>query len=184
MDVAVGAMPLARGPMDESFSSSPPRFKPKAAGMTSSRSVALASSNVVAILAIECRPHASTRNSPSIPALRAGRLATPGGSRRGLRYCQRTINGRVVGRPASTRNSPSIPVLRTGPLAGWLAPLSMPGIERVAQAVADEIERQHQQKNGQTGPYRHPRCIVDVILGGIEHASPGRRRRLLAKAQK
>jgi hypothetical protein len=143
-----------RGLPDESFSSSSPRERaqgtfgrkrhwiPASAGMTSLGYAALASSNLVAILAIECRPHASTRNSPSIPALRAG------------------------------------------PLAGWLAPLSVPRVERVAQAVADEIERQHQQKNGQTGPYRHPRCIVDVILGGIEHASPGRRRRLLAKAQK
>ncbi|HEV2041296.1 MAG TPA: hypothetical protein VGT81_14885, partial [Casimicrobiaceae bacterium] len=64
----------------------------------------LASSNLVAILANQCRPRASTRNSPSIP------------------------------------------VLCTGPRAGWLAPLPMPRIERVAQAVADEIERQHQQK--------------------------------------
>src|ERR1700687_2470071 len=30
------------------------------------------------------RPLASTRNPPSIPTLRAGRLAAPGGSRRGL----------------------------------------------------------------------------------------------------
>jgi hypothetical protein len=144
--------------------------------------VALASSNVVAILAIECRPHASTRNSPSIPALRAGRLATPGGSRRGLRYRLPSINVELSA--ASVDSQFPVDPRYAGPLVGRLATLPMPRVERVAQAVADEIERQHQQKNGQTGPYRHPRCIVDVILGGIEHASPGRRRRLLAKAQK
>src|ERR1700680_3681862 len=57
--------------------------------------------------------------------------------------------------------------------------LPVPRVERVAQAVADEIERQHQQKNGHSGPYRHPRCIVDVVLGSVEHASPGGRRWLL-----
>src|ERR1700720_2323868 len=106
------------------------------------RYAALAPSNVVAILVIECRPHASTRNSPSIPALRAGALA------------------------------------------GWLAPLSVPRIERVAQAVADEIERQHQQKNRQTRPYRHPRRVVDVVLGGVEHAAPRGSGRLLTEPQK
>src|SRR5438309_247788 len=63
---------------------------------------------------------ASTRNSPSIPALRAGSLAgwlAPRPPSLSTQHRQSSC------RPhASTRNSPSIPALRAGSLAGWLAP--------------------------------------------------------------
>ena len=143
-----------------------------------------ASSNVVAISAIECRPHASTRNSPSIPALRAGPLAGWLAPRPPL---PSTNHQRSSCRPPSVDSQfPVDPRALHGATgdAGWLAPLSVPWVERVAQAVADEIERQHQQKNRQTGPYRHPRRVVDVVLGGVEHAAPRGRRRLLTEAQK
>ena len=33
------------------------------------------------------------------------------------------------------------------------------------------------------GPHRHPRRVLDVVLRGVEHAAPARRRRLLAEAE-
>src|SRR5205823_5273229 len=57
---------------------------------------------------------------------------------------------------------------------------SLPRIERVAQAVADQIERQHYEENREPRPYRHPWRIGQETLRGVEHAAPGRRRRLLS----
>src|SRR5262249_47303635 len=57
-------------------------------------------------------------------------------------------------------------------------------IERVAQAVADQVEGKNSKKNCKPRPNRHPGRIDEETLGGIEHAAPRRRGRLLAKAQK
>src|SRR3954464_4348135 len=58
-----------------------------------------------------------------------------------------------------------------------------PWIERVAQAVADQVERQHHQENRQPRPDRHPRRVGEETLRGVEHAAPGWRGRLLAEAE-
>src|SRR6516162_5254547 len=57
-------------------------------------------------------------------------------------------------------------------------------IERVAQAVADQVEGKNGKKNCKPRPNRHPGRIDEETLGGIEHAAPRRRGRLLTKAQK
>src|SRR5216683_868283 len=70
------------------------------------------------------RPPASTRNSPSIPTLRAGRLATPGGSRRGLHNA--SVNEICWASAASVDSQfPVDPHASRGATgdAGWLAPL-------------------------------------------------------------
>jgi hypothetical protein len=67
------------------------------------------------------RPRASTRNSPSIPTLRAGRLATPGGSRRGLP--NPLVNDVRRGSAAGVDAQFPVDPRYAGPLAGWLAPL-------------------------------------------------------------
>src|SRR6478736_6853322 len=57
-------------------------------------------------------------------------------------------------------------------------------IERVAQAVADQVEGENSKKNCKPRPNRHPGRIDEETLGGVEHATPRRRGRLLTKAQK
>src|SRR5437016_14530551 len=68
--------------------------------------------------------------------------------------------------------------------ARWPMRSDAPRVERVAKAVADEIERKHQQEYRETWPYRHPRGVVDVVLRRVEHAAPARRWRLLSKSEK
>ena len=64
----------------------------------------------------------------------------------------------------------------------WLKPRSpLPWIKRIAQAVADQVERQHHKKNRQSRPNRHPRRVGQEALRGIEYAAPGGRGRLLAE---
>src|SRR5205085_2253630 len=58
----------------------------------------------------------------------------------------------------------------------------LPWVERVAQAVADEVERQHREEDRKPRPYRHPRRGGQKALRRIQHAAPGRRRRLLPQA--
>src|SRR5687767_6951717 len=59
----------------------------------------------------------------------------------------------------------------------------VPRIERVAQPVAEQVERQHEDENRKPRPDRHPWRLLDVVLRGVEHAAPARRRRLLAEAE-
>src|SRR4051812_10797313 len=61
--------------------------------------------------------------------------------------------------------------------------LAMPRIQRIAKSVPEEVEGKNEQENRQARPERHPRRLVDVVLGGVQHAAPARRRRLLAQAE-
>src|ERR1700730_15085409 len=56
-------------------------------------------------------------------------------------------------------------------------------IERVAQAVANQVERQHHQEYREARPQRHPWRVGQEALRCIEHAAPGWGRRLLAEAE-
>ena len=44
----------------------------------------------------------------------------------------------------------------------------LPRIERVAQAVADEVERQHHEEDRQSRPQRHPRRVGQEALRGVQ----------------
>src|SRR5262249_41330255 len=57
-------------------------------------------------------------------------------------------------------------------------------IERIAKAVADQVEGKNSKKNCKPRPNCHPGRIDEETLGGIEHAAQRRRWRLLAKSQK
>jgi hypothetical protein len=63
------------------------------------------------------------------------------------------------------------------------APSSLPRIQRVAQAVADQVERQHHKEDREPRPDRHPGGIGQEALGDVQHAAPGWRRRLLTEAE-
>src|SRR5262252_9674064 len=67
----------------------------------------------------------------------------------------------------------------------FLSPLrsNVARIERVAQSVAEQVERKHEQEDRQARPNGHPRRVVDVVLGAVEHAAPAGRGRLLAEAE-
>ena len=68
------------------------------------------------------------------------------------------------------------------PIAGPIA--TSPRVERASRkAVAEQVEGQHQQEDREPRPDRHPRRLVDVVLRGVEHAAPARRRRLLAQSE-
>src|SRR5437868_3838901 len=56
-------------------------------------------------------------------------------------------------------------------------------IERVAQAIAEQVEGKNGEKNCQSWPDCHPRRIDQKALRGIKHAAPRGRGRLLAKAE-
>src|SRR6185437_16789538 len=88
-------------------------------------------------------------------------------------------DSRVGGPCAITKCILSLDVARAGAKS-----LTFTRVERVAQSVADEIERKNAQENGNARPYRHPRCIRQESLRGIEHRSPGWIGRLLAQAKK
>src|SRR3712207_7378966 len=47
------------------------------------------------------------------------------------------------------------------------------GIERVAQAVAEKVEAEHDQEDGRAGKDRHPGRLIHEILGRVEHGAPG-----------
>ena len=61
--------------------------------------------------------------------------------------------------------------------------LALARVERVAQAVAEQIERQHHEEDRKARPDRHPRRLGQEALRRVEHAAPGRRGRLLAEAE-
>src|SRR5438477_561956 len=63
-------------------------------------------------------------------------------------------------------------------------PSSRAWIERVAQAIAEQVERQHGEENCQSRPDGHPRRIDQKPLRRIEHTPPRRRGWLLPKAEK
>src|SRR5882672_5309563 len=61
--------------------------------------------------------------------------------------------------------------------------LAMTRIKRITQSIPEKVERKHQKENRQARPDRHPGRVVDVVLGGVQHAAPARRGRLLAEAE-
>ena len=61
--------------------------------------------------------------------------------------------------------------------------LPPPRIQRVAQPVADQVERQHDQEDRQAGKHREPRRLRQEALRRVQHRAPGRRRRLLAQTE-
>jgi hypothetical protein len=69
-------------------------------------------------------------------------------------------------------------------LAAQPAPSAAARVERIAQTVAKQVERQHQGEDRQTRPHRHPRRLRDEVFGRVQHAAPGRIGWLLAEAQK
>ena len=58
-----------------------------------------------------------------------------------------------------------------------------PGIEDVAQPVAEEVEAQHDDHDREAGEDRQPRADVDIGSRGAQHAAPGSLRRLRAEPE-
>src|SRR6266850_6822540 len=59
----------------------------------------------------------------------------------------------------------------------------VPWIERVAQAVADEVDRYHREEDEEPGEERDPRRLVHVRGRVVQHVAPRRRGRLDAQAE-
>src|SRR5579885_1504861 len=65
-------------------------------------------------------------------------------------------------------------------------PISGPplhGVQRVAQAVAEQVEAEHRQHDGQAGEEHKPGRAAIVALSFVDHPAPGGRGRLDADAQ-
>src|ERR1700693_2485803 len=92
---------------------------------------------------------------------------------------RKEFGGNAVADTLPVDRAPLARVSLSPMLDGLRSPLSVPRIEGVAQAVTQQVEREHQQEDGNSRPYRHPGCVLDVVLGGVEHASPAGRGRLL-----
>src|ERR1700733_12770571 len=58
-----------------------------------------------------------------------------------------------------------------------------PRIERIAQAVAEEIEARHGQRDGEARRNRKPRRAGEIDLRVVEHVAQARGRRLDAVAE-
>src|SRR5436309_6607430 len=118
------------------------------------------------------------RSCPSSSARTDSRCATsPRCPRWGRRTTARSRSG------ASSRSFP--PTRRPRPpRAAWrwkvLAPPALlePRIERVAQAVAEEVEAQHGDEDGKAGKERQPGGGLDERDVGLQIPPPARRRRL------
>src|SRR5579859_2491086 len=57
-------------------------------------------------------------------------------------------------------------------------------IERIAEPVADQVEAQDSQEDGEAGKEREPGRLADELPSETEHGAPGGRRRLGAEAEK
>src|SRR5450432_179764 len=58
-----------------------------------------------------------------------------------------------------------------------------PGIEQIAESIADEIERQHRQHNRSGREQDQMRRVQEMNSGVVEHRAPARRRRRYAEAE-
>src|SRR5471032_2298891 len=56
-------------------------------------------------------------------------------------------------------------------------------VQRIAQAVAHQVDCQHAEQNGQTRQTYHPPGAFDVVASRSQHGAPLRRWRLYAKAE-
>ena len=60
----------------------------------------------------------------------------------------------------------------------------MSGIESIPEAIPHVVDCQHRDKDHETGKHSHPIIAAEHFLLGVgQHVTPGRRRRLHAKAQ-
>src|SRR6478609_1074930 len=57
-------------------------------------------------------------------------------------------------------------------LASPLTSAAVARVECIAQAIADQVERQHREKNRKSRPDRHPGCVDQKTLRRIQHAAP------------
>src|SRR5262245_37702515 len=92
--------------------------------------------------------------------------------------CSRPRHG--VKRRASEGGCPRKQAPRTGAAP---SELFQPRIERVAKAVAEEVEAQHGHEDRETREQRQPGVGLDEGDVGLEVPAPARRRRLRAQAQ-
>src|SRR5258708_37342014 len=79
---------------------------------------------------------------------------------RGSSRCPRALDTPLAGQLAVPAGARYPTRLRGHPLAARSAISSASRIERVAQAVAEQVEGKHQQKDRQPGPDRHPGRVV------------------------
>src|SRR3990167_7265356 len=83
--------------------------------------------------------------------------------------------------PTTTTSAVSamvLPFRRPRAAALSAARLHVPGIERVAETVAQEVEARHRQRHHHPREDRHPRRRGEVALRVVQHVTPARQRRL------
>ena len=78
-------------------------------------------------------------------------------------------------RPVAPGAGPAVPgpPSLSGRCRPWGADSLAARIERVAQAVTEQVEREHGDENRHAGPQRHPGGIGHEALGRVQHGAPG-----------
>src|SRR5690348_180638 len=126
---------------------------------------ALSGSNPISASAVTDLPQPDSPTSPSVSPRLSAKL-TPRTADAGPRL--------VLSR--TPRPSTSIRGALTGPLISPLPRQS--GIEQVAQSVTEKIEAEHGNGDSSTGIDREHRRLEQQRLCIVQHAAPGRLRRL------
>ena len=64
-----------------------------------------------------------------------------------------------------------------------IATASAPRIEHIIEAVAEQVEADHDRHDGEARPHRHPWRLAKELARHVEHAAPGGRGRQLAEPE-
>src|SRR5262245_26028182 len=76
---------------------------------------------------------------------------------------------KCVLRPRISRSASLTPDFTSRPLPSH----HLARVERIAQSVTDEIDRQHREKDRGAGKHRSMRSDVEIVLGVVEDTAPG-----------
>src|SRR6476661_104656 len=76
------------------------------------------------------------------------------------------------------------PAPATSTLRGAALPTPRAGVEGVAQTVANQVNREHDQRQRETWKGRHPPCVIQVVTSIGDHQSPFGAGRLHAQTEK
>src|ERR1035437_7601281 len=149
---------------------------------------------LVNAIGVSSRPSSATWTRPTLLPKPLSTTAAAGTrSRNRSPACGRTTVTPVCTSLASSVQWPTVtPATSVMALRGPGGRLPMCGngldavnfrIQRIAQAVAQQIEGQHGKKNRQTGKQRHMRCVDHVGARLVEHGAPFGCRRLRPHAE-
>src|SRR2546430_5701430 len=153
--------------------------------VTEPSTVALSGSSRVSAIAVTLlpQPDSPTRASTSRGATSNDAASTASTGPSSVR--NRTVNSRTDSSPSAGGGTSSTAVTAAPPPASGPrpSPPALLRVEGVAQAVADQVEREGEQDDRHAREDRHPRAVAEERLGAGEHDAQRRCRRPGAEPQ-